>query len=229
MTGHPTGRLIFATRNRHKLREFEEIVAPLGFAPAALTDVVPDAPDVVEDGLTFLANAALKAIAAYLASDGLPSVADDSGICVAALGGAPGIHSARFAGPECDDSANNARLERDMNGVADRRAHYHCALALVCHRDLLTPGASGAEGLYMQRDWPGLPDGAVLVATEGQVHGEIATTPSGDGGFGYDPYFFVVELGCTFAEVPADVKHAMSHRGKAFRALAGFLERWAVV
>jgi len=211
-------RLIFATRNPHKVRELSEMMAPAGWTAVPLSD---SAPEVIEDAETFLGNAALKAISAFLHT-GEAAVADDSGICLSGLNGAPGVLSARFAGPACDDAANNQRMLAELKDKADRAAHYHCALACVIARGRLTSLPDGA-----QTDWPGLPNGAVLLSTEGQAHGRIIDEPRGDGGFGYDPYFFRDDLGKTFAELTADQKHALSHRGKAFRALADLLEAHA--
>ena len=210
--------VVLASRNRDKLRELREILASVGVEAAALPET---APEVEETGATFFENAALKALSAYRAT-GLPSVADDSGLCVDALGGGPGVLSARYAGPNATNDANNERLVHDLRGVADRAAHYHCAIALVCRRsDLALP----APGVH--ESWPGLPDDAVLVESRGRVDGVIVDTPHGTGGFGYDPHFFLPELGRTFAEIPADEKHALSHRGRALRDLSDFLRSYA--
>ncbi len=201
-------RIVFATRNRHKIREFHELVAPAGFEAVSLDDIAPHAPDVEETGATFLENAILKAEAAFAAT-GLPSMADDSGICVDHLDGAPGIRSARWAG---DDERNNDRLLAELADTEDRGAHYYCALALVCPPGFLSSAAASVRQ-----------DGTLLVSTAGAVHGTITRQRSGTGGFGYDPLFYIESLGCTFAEIPAAQKHAMSHRGKAFRALVEIL------
>lgn len=214
-------RIVFATRNAGKLKEFGEMVAPMGMEAVRLTDVAPKAQDVEETGMSFLENAVLKAAAAYRET-GLPSLADDSGICVHALDNGPGIHSARFSSG--GDEANNDLLLKMLSGMPDeeRGAHYHCALALVAPRELLSVDAP-------TRDWPQLPPGTVLVEVAGTVEGRIAhSRSSGTGGFGYDPLFFVPSLGCTFAEVSADVKHAISHRGKAFQALARILSDFTI-
>ena len=211
-------RLIFATRNPHKVRELSEMMTPLGWTALPLSD---GAPEVVEDADTFLGNAALKAISAYRHT-GDPAVADDSGICLSALDGAPGILSARFAGPECDDAANNRRMLAELKNEEDRAAFYHCALACVMPRALLATIPESARA-----DWPGLPEGTVLLSAEGQAHGRIIDQPRGEGGFGYDPYFYRDDLGKTFAELSADEKHALSHRGKAFKALVAMLQSHA--
>ena len=211
--------LVFATRNKHKARELAAIVAPYEFTVDTLDAVAPHAPAVEETGSTFIANAALKALSAYRVT-GRPSVADDSGLCVDALDGGPGVFSARYAGPQCDDDANNARLVADMAGRSDRGAHYTCALALV----LPSQAVDAPAGVEVHHDYPGCPENAMLVTTEAHVRGEIIDTPRGSGGFGYDPYFYVPQLGCTFAESAPEQKHALSHRGRAFRRLASFLE-----
>jgi XTP/dITP diphosphohydrolase len=217
----PTQLLVLATRNPHKVREFQEMVGVLGLDVRLLSEVAPEAPEVEETGTTFLDNAALKAISAYIATGGLSSVSDDSGICVDALGGGPGVNSARFAG---NDEANNDRLLAELVGKTNRAAHYYCALALVCSRKQLQ---SSLPSNNVHLDWPGLPDGAVLVETCGQVHGTITHERQGSGGFGYDPLFFVPQLGCTFAEVGAQTKHPISHRGLALAELINFWTRYA--
>ncbi len=211
--------LVFATRNLHKVRELTEMIAPLGLQAIRLDSIAPHAPEVEETGDTFAANAALKAINAYEATDGMPALADDSGICVEALNGAPGIRSARFAGDDATDPDNNQKLLADLRGETDRRAHFYCALALVCHREQLTDPTLGTS------EWPGLPESAVIIHLNGRVNGIITHEEAeGAGGFGYDPLFFVPELNCTFAEVPAAQKHALSHRGQAFRELLVLLQ-----
>jgi XTP/dITP diphosphohydrolase len=127
---------------------------------------------------------------------GLPALADDSGICVSALGGAPGVRSARYAGEPKSDQRNNERLLADLAGKADRRAHYVCVLVLCRHADDPQP-----------------------LITEGEWHGEILVAPRGAGGFGYDPLFLVPDRGCTSAELSAEDKNARSHRGIALRRL----------
>ena len=158
--------------------------------------------EVREDGATFADNARLKALA-YMRATGLPALADDSGLEVAALGGLPGVRSARFAGEDADDAANNARLLAMMRDVADRRARFVCVVCLV------------------------FPDGTLLRG-EGAVEGEILPAPRGVRGFGYDPLFLSHELGKTFAEAEPEEKARVSHRARALaalaRALAGRLE-----
>ncbi|MDR1693065.1 MAG: RdgB/HAM1 family non-canonical purine NTP pyrophosphatase [Oscillospiraceae bacterium] len=180
--------VVAATRNPGKAREFSRILSPLGFTVKSLDELgVSGEPE--ETGSTFLENARIKAAAA-VAATGFPSVADDSGICVDALGGAPGVRSARFAEPGKRTETLLALLE----GHTDRSARFVASVVL----------------LY--------PDGREITA-EGICEGEIAPAPCGDGGFGYDPVFFLPELGRTMAELTPDEKDGVSHRGKALRAL----------
>jgi XTP/dITP diphosphohydrolase len=186
-------RLVLASGNEGKLREFRRLLAPLGI------DVVTQAslgiPEADEPHVTFVENALAKARHAS-ARAGLPALADDSGVCVAALGGAPGVQSARYAGEPKSDARNNARLVRALAGVADRRAHYACVLVLVRR-----------------------PDDPEPIVAEGRWHGRIVDVPRGSGGFGYDPHFEDLETGLTGAELPLERKNALSHRGKALRVL----------
>ena len=152
--------------------------------------------------LTFVENALAKARHAATAT-GLPAIADDSGLCVAALNGAPGIVSARFAGQPADDERNNLELLRRLAGVTQRQAHYTCALVAV-------RAADDPEPLIVDARWSG----------------EIALAPRGEGGFGYDPLFFVPELGVTAAELDGAHKNRISHRGLALAALAGKMADW---
>ena len=177
-----------ASHNPGKVREINDLVAPYGLDTVAAADLGLAEP--VEDGATFIANAEIKARAAAAAS-GLPALADDSGLAVAALNGAPGIFSARWAGPSKDFSVAMARVEAELQGLDDRRAHFVCVLALA---------------------WP---DGAVATF-EGRVDGTLVFPPRGDKGFGYDPIFLADGQLQTFAELAPAVKHAMSHRADAF-------------
>jgi XTP/dITP diphosphohydrolase len=187
--------LIIATGNPGKLREFEELLAGLPFTLASLESVGVSAPE--ETGTTFLSNALLKARHAAAAT-GAPAIADDSGLEVDALGGAPGVYSARYAGPGADDAANNAKLLRALAPIppSERGARYRCVLVFV-------------EG-------PG--DPAPLSAA-GTWEGRIVDAPRGAGGFGYDPYFWLPELGMTAAELDPVEKSRLSHRGRAMREL----------
>jgi XTP/dITP diphosphohydrolase len=190
-------RLILATRNAHKVAELRAILD--GAVPGldlVGADAHPEVPDVPETGVTFAENALLKARALAAATGGA-SVADDSGLCVDVLGGAPGIFSARWAGAHGDDRANLALLLAQLGDIADehRGAHFACAAALV------------------------LPDGTERV-TEGRLAGTLRHTPAGTGGFGYDPVLQPDGETRTCAELTPEEKNAISHRGRAFRALA---------
>ncbi len=188
-------RLIIATGNPGKLREFQALLQGLPFEPVSQTTAGIDAVD--ETGTTFLENALLKARHAAAAT-GAPAIADDSGLEVDALGGAPGVYSARYAGPGADDAANNAKLLRALAATPpqERRARYRCVLVYV--------------------DGPGDP---APISAVGSWEGLIVDTPRGQGGFGYDPYFWLPELEATAAELdPAD-KNRLSHRGLAMREL----------
>jgi XTP/dITP diphosphohydrolase len=192
-------RLVVATLNKGKLKEIRAILADLPVEVLSLMDY-PELPPVVEDGETFEANAAKKALH-VATSTGYLTLADDSGIEVDALGGAPGVQSARFAGPEATDAANNAKLLRLMEAVPEERrtARFRCVMALAT------------------------PEGRVEVA-EGVCEGRLSRREMGDKGFGYDPLFFVPEYGMTFGELPEGIKNAISHRGRALAAARGVLE-----
>ena len=186
-------RLVLASSNAGKLREFRRLLAPLSIDVLAQADL--GIAEAEEPHITFVENALAKARHAS-AHARLPALADDSGVCVAALGGAPGVQSARYAGEPKSDARNNARLIAALQGVADRRAHYYCVLVLLRHAE----------------------DPEPLIA-EGAWHGSIVDTPRGDGGFGYDPHFVDATTGRTGAELPLEQKNTLSHRGKAMRAL----------
>jgi len=187
-------KLVIASNNPGKLREFQFLLQPLGIE--VLTQAQLRISEAEEPHVTFVENALAKARHVSRLS-GLPALADDSGICVTALGGAPGVLSARYAGDNPrSDAGNNEKLLREMQGVTDRRAHYYCVLVLLHHAD----------------------DPQPLIA-EGEWHGEIAHSERGDGGFGYDPLFWLPSLNKMSAELSRDEKHAISHRGKALRAL----------
>ncbi|AZM46238.1 non-canonical purine NTP pyrophosphatase, RdgB/HAM1 family [Streptomyces sp. WAC 06738] len=194
MTAH---RLVLATRNAGKITELRAILGEAGVDAELLGAAdFPDVPDVPETGVTFAENALLKAHALARAT-GLPAVADDSGLCVDVLGGAPGIFSARWAGRHGDDAANLALLLAQLSdvGPGHRAAHFACAAALA------------------------LPDGTERVA-EGKLEGTLRYEPAGTGGFGYDPVLQPLGEDRTCAELTPEEKNAISHRGKAFRALA---------
>ncbi|WP_426364057.1 RdgB/HAM1 family non-canonical purine NTP pyrophosphatase [Streptomyces sp. E-08] len=189
-------RLILATRNAGKITELHAILADAGLDLELVgADAYPDVPDVKETGVTFAENALLKAHALAQAT-GLPAVADDSGLCVDVLNGAPGIFSARWAGTHGDDRANLNLLLAQLSDIADehRAAHFACAAALA------------------------LPDGTERVV-EGRMEGILRHTPAGTNGFGYDPILQPKDREVTCAELTPSEKNAISHRGKAFRAL----------
>jgi XTP/dITP diphosphohydrolase len=192
-------RLVLATGNAGKLRELRAILAPWAVDVRPLVEFTAGVAE--ETGSSFVENAILKARFAAEAS-GLPAIADDSGLEVDALAGAPGIYSARYAGPAADDAANNARLLRELEGVADpaRTARYRCAM------------------VYLH--WPLDPAPVVCQAA---WEGRIARLPRGTGGFGYDPLFQVGDGEQTAAELDADAKNSISHRGRALRALVAEL------
>ena len=186
-------RLVLASSNEGKLREFRRLLAPLAIDLIAQAELA--IPDADEPHATFVENALAKARHASAHAD-LPALADDSGLCVRALGGAPGVQSARYAGEPKSDARNNAKLIAALRGVADRRAHYACVLALVRH-------AGDPEPMLADGVW----------------HGMIVDAPRGTGGFGYDPHFEDLTTGMTGAELPLARKNEFSHRGKAMRAL----------
>ncbi len=195
-------KIVLATRNAHKVVELREILADLvqeiGLQVVGVTEF-PDVADVVEDGVTFAENATLKAVAVARAT-GLPAIADDSGLAVDVLGGAPGIFSARWAGAHGSDRANLDLLLSQLGDVKDehRTAGFVCAAALA------------------------MPDGRVFLR-EGQVRGRLTRSPRGTNGFGYDPILLVDGDTRTLAEYDSDQKNAISHRGRALRALAADL------
>ncbi|KVC51254.1 non-canonical purine NTP pyrophosphatase [Burkholderia diffusa] len=195
-TPAPLSRIVLASNNAGKLREFTALFSTVGI------EIVPQGelavPEAEEPFGTFIENALTKARHASRLT-GLPAIADDSGLCVRALRGAPGVYSARYAqraGGDKGDAANNAYLVEQLRGVHDRRAYYCCVLALVRHAD-------DPEPLF----------------AEGRWEGEIIDTPRGEHGFGYDPYFHLPSLGATAAELEPAVKNTHSHRALALKAL----------
>lgn len=190
-------KLVLATGNPGKLREIRALLEPLGIE--VLTQASLGIEEAEEPHETFIENALAKARHAS-ALAGLPALADDSGLCVPALGGEPGVHSAYYAGRDGDretrDRANNERLFEAMRTFDDRRAHYHCVMLLVRH-------ARDPEPLIAEASW----------------HGEIARAAAGSGGFGYDPLFRVIGCECTAAELDPAEKNRLSHRGRALQAL----------
>ncbi|MDP5238837.1 RdgB/HAM1 family non-canonical purine NTP pyrophosphatase [Uliginosibacterium sp. 31-16] len=191
-------KLVLASNNTGKLREFQALLAPLGW------EVVPQVelgvPEADEPHCTFVENALAKARHAS-EHTGLPALADDSGICVNALQGAPGVYSARFAGVPKSDERNNALLIEKLAGETDRRAHYVCVLAFVRNAEDPQP-----------------------IIAEGEWHGAIIDTPRGSDGFGYDPYFYLPQMEQTAAELAPALKNTLSHRGAACRLLLARLQ-----
>lgn len=190
-------KLIIASGNPGKVREIRAILKGKFEEILSVKEAGIDH-ETVEDGRTFLENARKKA-REIMEISGCAALADDSGICVDALGGEPGVYSARFCGRHGDDEANNKLLIQKLQGKDDRGAHYTCAVSLV------------------------FPDGRELHA-EGHLYGKIVDEPRGEGGFGYDPYFFLEEYGCTVAEISEEEKNRISHRANALAALLEKLE-----
>ena len=186
-------QLVLASGNAGKLKELSSLLAPLGIE--VLPQSAFNVSEAEEPHPSFVENAIAKARHAARAT-GLPALADDSGLCVDVLGGAPGVLSARFAGEPKSDQRNNDLLLERLAGQADRRARFYCALALVRHADDPQP-----------------------LITTGEWRGVILDAPRGQAGFGYDPLFLVPDLEQTAAEIPAELKNVLSHRGSAFRQL----------
>lgn len=184
-------RLVVASHNQGKVREIRDLLAPFSIDVVSAGDL--DLPEPEETGVTFGENAALKALASATAAN-LPALADDSGLAVEALNGAPGIYSARWAGPSKDFMVAMRKVEDELAGTEDRRAHFVCALCLA---------------------WP---DGHTETF-EGRVDGTLVWPPRGDQGFGYDPVFQPEDHTITFGEMDPAAKHAMSHRARAFAQL----------
>lgn len=192
-------KLVLASKNPKKLAEMQEILSALGVEVILESDAGVDV-DVEETGTTFAENAALKARAVCAAS-GLPAIADDSGLCVDALNGAPGVYSARYGGGELDDAGRCSLLLQNMRGQMDRRCGFVSSICCV------------------------FPNGDELTA-RGECRGTLAYAPRGDNGFGYDPIFFVPELKKTFAQLTAEEKNEISHRGRALREFKEILENY---
>ena len=184
-------KVLAATGNKGKIREFSEILTPLGFEVVSPKDIGIDI-DPEETGMTFAENALIKA-SAFMQASKMPVIADDSGLAVDFLGGAPGIYSARYA--EGSDKDRYEKLLKNMADAKDRTAKFISAVAMV------------------------FPDGKTVQA-EGYCEGEITFSPAGENGFGYDPVFYIADFNKTVAQMSADEKNAISHRGKALRMLA---------
>ena len=192
-------KFILASQNQHKLVEMQNILSAHGVEVVLQSELGLHV-EVEETGATFAENAMLKA-KAVMAASGLPAIADDSGVCVDALNGAPGVYSARYGGPELDDVGRYRLLLENMRGARDRTAHFTSAIACA------------------------FPNGDTIEA-EGICPGMIAYAPQGDGGFGYDPVFFLPGLKKTFAQLTAEEKNAISHRGNALKKFKTELENY---
>lgn len=192
-------KIVIATSNAGKLREIQYLLAPLEITALPQSDF--NIPEADEPYFTFIENALAKARHTSLHS-GLPALADDSGICVDALHGAPGVYSARFGGEPKSDARNNEKLLQVLENIENRHAHYYCAMVLV--RSPEDPQPLIAQGIWQ---------------------GEILRAPRGDGGFGYDPLFLDAKTDKTGAELPMDIKNRISHRGQALRDMLHLIEK----
>lgn len=195
-------KLIIASNNQHKIREIKEILGSRFDRILSLNEAGIDH-ETVEDGTTFLENSMKKAKEITEIANCF-AIADDSGLCVEALGGAPGIFSARYCGYHGDDAKNREVLLEKMKNITDRKAYFACAIALSC------------------------PDGRMLTA-EGRFHGEIAYSEKGENGFGYDNLFFVPEYGCTSAEMSPELKNSISHRRKALEKIVKLMDEAGII
>lgn len=194
-------KIVLASNNKKKMKEMNELLSPLGIEVVSQASL--NISSAEEPFFTFIENSLAKARHASKES-GLPAIADDSGICVDALNGAPGVLSARFAGEPCDDEQNNQKLLRVMKDKENKRAHYVCVLTAVRNAE----------------------DPEPLVAV-GRWEGEVSMERKGEGGFGYDPYFYLPSLGKHAAELSAEEKNAISHRGKAMKLMKDLiLNNW---
>ncbi len=193
-------KIFIATKNGHKKKEFTRILEPMGFEVITESELKNPLPEVIEDGTTFEENSKIKAVAG-MKNTGYITVADDSGICVDALGGRPGIYSARYSGENATDLSNNNKLLEELKGVPEekRTAKYVCVITCV------------------------FPDGKIF-SVKGECHGRLTTKPLCDEGFGYDP-LFISEKGC-FALIPPEEKDSISHRGIALRLFKKELEKY---
>ncbi|ABI58593.1 RdgB/HAM1 family non-canonical purine NTP pyrophosphatase [Nitrosomonas eutropha] len=194
---HSLSRIVIASNNAGKLAEIGKLLAPLGIE--VVTQASLGVTEADEPHMTFVENALAKARHASLAT-GLPALADDSGICVNALQGAPGVLSARYAGEPRSDKRNNRKLVEALHGQSDHRAYYYCVIILLRH-------GQDPQPVIIEDTW----------------HGEIIAEPKGQGGFGYDPHFFLPKLGKTAAELSMEEKNKISHRGKALARLVQIL------
>ena len=186
-------KIAVASGNAHKIQEIRQILGALGIEVLG-ADELGGMPEVIENGATFRENAAKKAVEGAAAL-GVPVLADDSGLEVKALNGAPGVYSARYAGEGGNDGRNLAKVLKELEGVADRSARFVCVMVMAA------------------------PDGSILGTWEGEVQGAMADAPRGTGGFGYDPAFIPAGYDRTFGELSSEIKNSMSHRGNALKAL----------
>jgi len=194
-----TQRIILASNNKGKLKEFNELLSTIGFSVHPQGEF--DVPEAEEPFHTFVENALTKARHAARLT-GLPALADDSGVCVNALGGAPGVYSARYAGEPKSDARNNEKVIAELAAHADKSAYYYCVLVFVRHADDPQP-----------------------VIADGRWEGVISPEARGEGGFGYDPHFLIPSLGKHVAELAPEEKNRLSHRGQALRALVEKLKK----
>ncbi|WP_028104808.1 RdgB/HAM1 family non-canonical purine NTP pyrophosphatase [Pseudoduganella violaceinigra] len=194
-----TQRIVLASNNKGKLKEFNELLSTIGFSVHPQGEF--DVPEAEEPFHTFVENALTKARHAARLT-GLPALADDSGVCVNALGGAPGVYSARYAGEPKSDARNNEKVIADLAAHADKSAYYYCVLVYVRHADDPQP-----------------------VIADGRWEGVISAEARGEGGFGYDPHFLIPALGKHVAELAPEEKNRLSHRGQALRALVEKLKK----
>jgi XTP/dITP diphosphohydrolase len=194
-----TQRIVLASNNKGKLKEFNELLSTIGFSVHPQGEF--DVPEAEEPFHTFVENALTKARHAARLT-GLPALADDSGVCVNALGGAPGVYSARYAGEPKSDARNSEKLIADLAAHADKSAYYYCVLVFVRHADDPQP-----------------------VIADGRWEGVISPEARGEGGFGYDPHFLIPSLGKHVAELAPEEKNRLSHRGQALRALVEKLKK----
>ncbi len=192
-------RILAGTHNKHKIREFQEMLTGNGLDVTILSPAgIPGFPELIENGNSFEANSAMKAEQASAFAE-MTAFADDSGLAVDALGGAPGIYSARYAGENATDADRIAKLLKEMEGVTDRTARFVCVISIACC-------------------------GKKIASFRGEVVGTIALTPSGSCGFGYDPVFIPAGHDRSFAELGAEVKDQISHRARAFEQTVAFLK-----
>lgn len=220
-----TNQVCIATMNRNKVREMRELLRGIDVELAFPSDfgIVKLAN---ETGDTFLDNAVIKAVGVF-SRTGIPTFADDSGLEVGALGGAPGVRSARYAGDNATDVENTARLLSELTGVVDRRARFVCTIALVAptRQALVWERLDGVDVV----DHTMAPAGTKVIVVKGETAGTILHEPLGLGGFGYDPVFLSDDLGVSFAQATMDAKNRVSHRGRAFAVLGKLLKMAAIL